>query len=120
MPRAVTDYPEQASPAADANSDNDDHNDDDNDDDNDDNDNDNNNTNRSKPYTEEEDAIIATAVQDHFNNLNADEDGKQPKWSKLVEERLPGRTAKRVRERWTNHLNPALDFGGFTKADVSS
>jgi Myb-like DNA-binding domain len=49
------------------------------------------------PWTEEEDAKVVRLVQ----TLGA----KQ--WSKIAEH-LPGRVGKQCRERWHNHLNPAI------------
>jgi hypothetical protein len=40
------------------------------------------------------------------------------RWSDLAQQ-LPGRVGKQVRDRWVNHLNPAINHLPFNKEDVS-
>ena len=62
-------------------------------------------------WTDEEDAIVSTSV------LNSPEEPFS-RWSELAKE-LPGRVGKQVRDRWVNHLNPAISRLPFTKEEVS-
>jgi len=57
------------------------------------------------PWTEEEDEIVKEAVF-HFGV------GKV-KWS-VIADRLNGRIGKQCRERWFNHLDPAINKGEWT------
>jgi len=57
------------------------------------------------PWTREEDAIIMSCVQNGIM-----------KWSEVAE-KVPGRIGKQCRERWYNHLNPALKKGGWTEEE---
>ena len=66
---------------------------------------------RKGQWTDEEDAIVIDAVQ------NAIED-PFTRWSDLAQ-RLPGRVGKQVRDRWVNHLNPAINHLPFSSEDVS-
>jgi len=58
---------------------------------------------KKKPWTEEEDAKVIELVYKH---------GPQ-KWS-FIAEHLPGRIGKQCRERWHNHLNPAIKKTAWT------
>jgi len=49
------------------------------------------------PWTEEEDAKVVKLVRKYGAK----------KWS-LIASQLPGRIGKQCRERWHNHLNPAI------------
>lgn len=40
------------------------------------------------------------------------------RWSELAQ-KLPGRVGKQVRDRWVNHLNPAINHLPFSREDVS-
>ena len=40
------------------------------------------------------------------------------RWSDLAQ-KLPGRVGKQVRDRWVNHLNPAINHLPFNREDVS-
>jgi len=52
------------------------------------------------PWTEEEDNVVKRRVQEHgIGNI---------KWSAIASE-LPGRIGKQCRERWFNHLDPAIN-----------
>ncbi len=66
---------------------------------------------RKGQWTEEEDAVVIEAVgssvEDPFT-----------RWSDLAQ-RLPGRVGKQVRDRWVNHLNPAISHSPFGREDVS-
>jgi len=64
---------------------------------------------RKGQWTDEEDAIVIDAVQ------NAIED-PFTRWSDLAQ-RLPGRVGKQVRDRWVNHLNPAINHLPFSSED---
>eukprot|EP00299_Pterocystis_sp_00344_P008917 c3576_g1_i2.p1 GENE.c3576_g1_i2~~c3576_g1_i2.p1 ORF type:complete len:194 (+),score=30.27 c3576_g1_i2:51-632(+) len=55
------------------------------------------------PWTEEEDQKLFTAVSD----------GGPKKWTGVALS-LPGRTGKQCRERWVNHLDPAVRKQPFT------
>lgn len=54
---------------------------------------------RKRMWTEEEDRIVI----EHVERL-----GKPAKWTKCANV-LPGRSGKNVRERWYNHLDPAIN-----------
>lgn len=62
-------------------------------------------------WTEQEDAVVLAAV-------SSNPDKPYTRWSELAL-RLPGRVGKQCRDRWVNHLNPALCHEPFTKDDVS-
>ncbi|KAL7553436.1 hypothetical protein ACHAWF_016713 [Thalassiosira exigua] len=66
---------------------------------------------RKGQWTDEEDAIVAAAVR------NSHED-PFTRWSDLAH-KLPGRVGKQVRDRWVNHLNPAINHLPFSREDVS-
>lgn len=53
-------------------------------------------------WTDEEDDRLRTAVLEGFDH-----------WGKVAE-KMPGRTAKQCRERWTNYLDPTLLKTPFT------
>lgn len=61
-------------------------------------------------WQDHEDAIVFQTVMTF--------DGHQPftRWADLAQ-RLPGRIGKQVRDRWVNHLNPALNHMQFTRED---
>lgn len=65
---------------------------------------------RSAPWTEEEDNIII----DEVNACNAN--GMKVRWIELAE-KIPHRSAKEIRNRWTNRLDPKLIHGKFTEED---
>ncbi|EGB10413.1 hypothetical protein AURANDRAFT_23692, partial [Aureococcus anophagefferens] len=56
-------------------------------------------------FTEEEDKIIIECMR---------EGGLR--WMQIAE-RIPGRIGKQCRERWTNHLDPNLKKGGWTREE---
>ncbi|KAL4423083.1 hypothetical protein ABPG77_005888 [Micractinium sp. CCAP 211/92] len=58
------------------------------------------------PWTPEEDEAIVRLVAQH---------GPQ-KWT-MIAEHLPGRIGKQCRERWHNHLNPAIKRGQWTRQE---
>lgn len=64
---------------------------------------------RKGQWTDHEDAIVVEAV------TNSSE---QPftRWSDLAQ-RLPGRVGKQIRDRWVNHLNPAINHLPFSRED---
>lgn len=66
---------------------------------------------RKGQWTKEEDNIVQEAVEQSNENPFT-------RWSDLSRE-LPGRVGKQVRDRWVNHLNPALSHEPFSKEDVS-
>ena len=66
---------------------------------------------RKGQWTKEEDNIVREAVEQSNEN-------PYTRWSDLSRE-LPGRVGKQVRDRWVNHLNPALSHEPFSKEDVS-
>ena len=49
------------------------------------------------PWTPDEDAVLLSAVSEHG-----------PRHWTLIAQRLPGRIGKQCRERWHNHLDPAI------------
>ena len=64
---------------------------------------------RKGQWTDHEDAIVMDVV----TNSN-----EQPftRWSDLAQ-RLPGRVGKQIRDRWVNHLNPAINHLPFSRDD---
>ncbi|KAL9189228.1 hypothetical protein ACHAXT_011718 [Thalassiosira profunda] len=62
-----------------------------------------------KKWTEEEDRIVTDAVREAPSQ-------DEVKWSELAS-RLPGRETRRVRERYMNYLDPALNHLPFSRAD---
>lgn len=56
-------------------------------------------------WTEDEDDRLKCVVMDGYDH-----------WGKVAE-RMPGRTAKQCRERWTNYLDPTLLKTPFTGAE---
>ena len=66
---------------------------------------------RKGQWQDHEDAIVVEAVTTS---------AEQPftRWSDLAQ-RLPGRVGKQIRDRWVNHLNPAINHMPFTREDVS-
>lgn len=67
---------------------------------------------RGRSWTDEEDAILLNLV------LSLEESDRAPSvgWAVLAS-KLPGRTGKQARDRWTNNLNPAIDRSPFTRDD---
>merc|ERR1711865_511996 len=64
------------------------------------------------PWTEEEDETVRMGVR------CADvESVRQIRWSDLATQ-VPGRTGKQVRERWYNHLDPSVNKGPWTAAEM--
>eukprot|EP00980_Cylindrotheca_fusiformis_P024576 scaffold12116_cov125-Cylindrotheca_fusiformis.AAC.3 len=63
---------------------------------------------KKQQWTPEEDAIVMRAV----NICSSPFKG----WSCLMPH-LPGRTGKQIRDRWVNHLNPALVHSAFSRED---
>jgi hypothetical protein len=66
---------------------------------------------RKGQWTDEEDAVVVEAVQNSIEDPFT-------RWSDLAQ-RLPGRVGKQVRDRWVNHLNPAINHLPFSREDVS-
>ena len=66
---------------------------------------------RKGQWTDEEDAVVVETVQNSFEDPFT-------RWSDLAQ-RLPGRVGKQVRDRWVNHLNPAINHLPFSREDVS-
>lgn len=64
---------------------------------------------RKGQWQDHEDAIVVEAVSTS---------SEQPftRWSDLAQ-RLPGRVGKQIRDRWVNHLNPAINHLPFSKED---
>lgn len=64
---------------------------------------------RKGQWTDEEDAIVIDTVQNS---------AEEPftRWSELAQ-KLPGRVGKQVRDRWVNHLNPAINHLPFSRDD---
>ncbi|KAF9617574.1 hypothetical protein IFM89_037386 [Coptis chinensis] len=58
------------------------------------------------PWTKEEDDCIMELVKKHGSK----------KWS-VIAQSLPGRIGKQCRERWHNHLNPAIKKHAWTKEE---
>ncbi len=66
---------------------------------------------RKGQWTDEEDAVVVETVQNSMEEPFT-------RWSDLAQ-RLPGRVGKQVRDRWVNHLNPAINHLPFSREDVS-
>ena len=66
---------------------------------------------RKGQWTDEEDAVVVETVQNSMEDPFT-------RWSDLAQ-RLPGRVGKQVRDRWVNHLNPAINHLPFSREDVS-
>lgn len=66
---------------------------------------------RKGQWTDEEDAVVIEAVRNSVEE-------QFTRWSDLAQ-RLPGRVGKQVRDRWVNHLNPAISHLPFGRDDVS-
>lgn len=64
---------------------------------------------RKGQWTDEEDAVVVETVQNSFEDPFT-------RWSDLAQ-RLPGRVGKQVRDRWVNHLNPAINHLPFSRED---
>merc|ERR1719296_304072 len=64
---------------------------------------------RKGQWQDHEDAIVVEAVTTS---------SEQPftRWSDLAQ-KLPGRVGKQIRDRWVNHLNPAINHMPFTRED---
>ena len=67
---------------------------------------------RGGAFSEEEDAIIKEYVMNSVEKPFTS-------WSVLAKSKLEGRAGKQVRDRWVNHLNPALNKLPFNREDVS-
>ena len=46
----------------------------------------------------------------------AGSDKEKEKWS-IIADKIPGRIGKQCRERWANHLDPALNAGDWSEAE---
>ena len=68
--------------------------------------------NRKGPWTQFEDDIVRRGVQ-----ASDVPSIKLIKWSSLAN-LVPGRTGKQVRERWYNHLDPSVNKGPWTAAEM--
>jgi hypothetical protein len=68
-----------------------------------------NHNGNKKTWTPQEDEIVMHAVE-----LSSNPSFKG--WSSLAHD-LPGRSGKQIRDRWVNHLNPALVHHTFTHED---
>ena len=66
---------------------------------------------RKGQWTEEEDLVVLEAVRNSTEEIFT-------RWSDLAQQ-LPGRVGKQVRDRWVNHLNPAINHLPFSREDVS-
>ena len=64
---------------------------------------------RKGQWQDHEDAIVIEAV-------TTSEEQPFTRWSELAQ-RLPGRVGKQIRDRWVNHLNPAINHMPFTRED---
>lgn len=64
---------------------------------------------RKGQWTDDEDAIVVDAVQHSIEDPFT-------RWSDLAQ-KLPGRVGKQVRDRWVNHLNPAINHLPFSRED---
>ena len=64
---------------------------------------------RKGQWTDHEDAVVMEVVTTS---------NEQPftRWSDLAQ-RLPGRVGKQIRDRWVNHLNPAINHLPFSRED---
>jgi len=65
--------------------------------------------NPNPQWTEAEDAVVVEAVA-------SSNDNPYTRWSELATQ-LPGRVGKQCRDRWVNHLNPALCHEPFSRDD---
>ena len=66
------------------------------------------------PWTALEDEIVRRGVKEaNVASL------KEIKWSDLSD-LVPGRTGKQVRERWYNHLDPSVNKGPWTDAEMQT
>jgi hypothetical protein len=66
---------------------------------------------RKGQWTDAEDRFVMDAVTNSIEEPFT-------RWSDLAQQ-LPGRVGKQVRDRWVNHLNPAINHLPFNKEDVS-
>lgn len=64
-------------------------------------------------WTIEEDEIVRREVERHYAENGA---GTIPRWVDIAKF-VPGRIGQQVRERWINHLNPAVVAGEFSAAE---
>jgi len=64
---------------------------------------------RKGQWTDEEDVIVVDAVRNSIEDPFT-------RWSDLAQ-KLPGRVGKQVRDRWVNHLNPAINHLPFSRED---
>ena len=64
---------------------------------------------RKGQWTDEEDQVVVETVQNSMEDPFT-------RWSDLAQ-RLPGRVGKQVRDRWVNHLNPAINHLPFSRED---
>lgn len=64
---------------------------------------------RKGQWTEEEDLVVLEAVRNSTEEIFT-------RWSDLAQQ-LPGRVGKQVRDRWVNHLNPAINHLPFSRED---
>ncbi|KAL7532960.1 hypothetical protein ACHAXR_008427 [Thalassiosira sp. AJA248-18] len=86
---------------------------------------------RKGQWTEEEDAIVTNAVllaaastngnggsssSSSIHDLQQQQVEPFTRWSELAQ-KLPGRVGKQVRDRWVNHLNPAINHLPFSRED---
>ena len=51
-----------------------------------------------------------------LRRLVESQQGEHFKWSEIAK-RLPGRVGKQCRERWTNHLDPKINKGAWSKEE---
>ncbi len=61
---------------------------------------------KRRPWTKEEDDLVKKLVDKHGPS----------KWT-FIAEHLPGRIGKQCRERWHNHLNPAIKKDSWTEQE---
>jgi hypothetical protein len=66
------------------------------------------NHNSKKPWTPQDDDVVINAVEISSSPFKG--------WSNLAHH-LPGRSGKQIRDRWVNHLNPALVHHSFSHED---
>lgn len=64
---------------------------------------------RKGQWTDHEDAIVMEVV-------SSSKEQPFTRWSDLAQ-RLPGRVGKQIRDRWVNHLNPAINHLPFSRED---
>ena len=64
---------------------------------------------KRRPWTKEEDELVKKLVDNHGPS----------KWT-FIAEHLPGRIGKQCRERWHNHLNPAIKKDSWTEEFAES